>query len=302
MSSRERVYRTETIVLRRFDLGEADRILTLYSRDRGKLKAVAKGVRRPGSRKSGHLEPFTQVDVLMAKGRDLDVITQAQAIELFIPLRDNLERLGYAAYSVELLDQFTVDLGENRSLYDLLLATLRRLANRDEPLAVLQYYELRLLDLVGYRPELFHCLDCNAEIQPEDQFFSAKQGGVLCPQCGPKHREAEAVSLAALKVLRHYQRSSYDVAAAPGVSDEVHMEVDRILEDYITHPARRSPPLRSARTTLAVDLHRPVQSCTLKSLSRSPDKCRHRCGFRSNKDRQKILRPGAPWRCAPGRR
>jgi len=160
MPSRERLYRTEAVVLRRGEFGEADRILTAYSPEHGKLRLVAKGVRKARSRKAGHLEPFTRVELQIARGHDLDVITQATALDLHTGLHRDLERFGYAAYVVELMDRFTVQEGDARGLYRLLVDTLERLNEPSQPAAVVDYYQLRLLDLLGYRPELFRCLGC----------------------------------------------------------------------------------------------------------------------------------------------
>ncbi|MGD8605174.1 MAG: DNA repair protein RecO, partial [Anaerolineales bacterium] len=113
MSGRERVYRTEAVVLRRFNLGEADRLLTLYTLRYGKVKAIAKGVRRPKSRKAGHLEPFTHVQLMLARGRELDIITQAEAMDSYPQLREDLVRIGQASYVIELADAFTVERDEN---------------------------------------------------------------------------------------------------------------------------------------------------------------------------------------------
>lgn len=239
MTSRERVYRTEAVVLRRMDLGEADRLLTLFSPDEGKIRAIAKGVRRPGSRKSGHLEPFLRTRLLLARGRELDIITQAEAINLYPKLRADLELLGVAAYVIELFDRFTVQEGGNRALYELLLGALTQLETGADPRPLTRYFELRLLDLVGYRPELFHCVVCGNEIQPQDQHFSFAQGGVLCPPCGQGHREARRISLAALKVLRHYQRSTYEAAVKPKVRAAVQDEVEELMEAYLTYLLER---------------------------------------------------------------
>jgi DNA repair protein RecO (recombination protein O) len=233
MSPRERVYRTEAVVLRRQNLGEADRLLTVYTPDRGKLRVVAKGVRRPRSRKAGHLEPFTRVQLLLASGRELDIITQAEATETYKGLRNDLLRLGQAAYIVELLDRFTVDREENRGLYRLMVNTLERLDAGAQSDAVLRFYELRLLELVGYRPELFRCVSCGAEILPQDQFFSAAEGGVLCPTCGPDRHNAHHISLAALKVLRHYQRNTFAFASSVNVRSQTHTELEQVMEAYL---------------------------------------------------------------------
>jgi len=126
MPSRERSFRVEAIVLRHNDWGEADRLLSLYSQSMGKIRAIGKGVRKLQSRKAGHLEPFTRVQLLLAHGRDMYIITQAETLDAYQPLRESLERLGYAAYIVELLDQFTFEERENQTLYRLLADTLSR--------------------------------------------------------------------------------------------------------------------------------------------------------------------------------
>jgi DNA repair protein RecO (recombination protein O) len=234
MTSRPRVYRSEAVVLRRMDLGEADRLLTLFTPAEGKVRAIAKGVRRPGSRKSGHLEPFTRTNVMLARGRELDIITQAEAIDWFPHLRADLERLGTASYVVELFDRFTVQEGPSKSWYELLVAALSQLDAGEELDSLTRYYELRLLDLAGYRPELFHCVGCRCEIEPRPQFFSYADGGVLCPRCGERSHAAVRISLPELKVLRHYQRSSFAVATAPEVRASVHAELEGLMQGYLT--------------------------------------------------------------------
>ncbi len=239
MRSRQRVYSTEGLVLRRHDFGEADRLVTLFTPRFGKIRAVAKGVRRPTSRKAGHLEPLTRVKLQLAKGKNLDIITQAEASELYAGLRQDLASIGHANYVAELLDRFTMEREENQSIYQLALATLDRLSGGDPPTVVVRYYQLRLLDMVGFRPELFQCLGCREEIAPEDQYFSIEQGGVLCPRCGRAERKARSISLAGLKVLRHYQRSPYEVAAQAGIRPEVEREVEALMEAYFTYLLER---------------------------------------------------------------
>ncbi len=239
MLSRERVYRTEAVVLRRQDLGEADRLLTAYSLDRGKLRLIAKGVRRPRSRKAGHLEPFTRVKLLLARGRELDIITQAEAIDTYPRIREDLILFGQASYTVELLDRFTVEREENRTIYGLLVNTLERLTSEEDPSATILFYELRLLDHVGYRPELFHCVGCGEEIRPEDQYFSAAEGGTLCPLCGPGRGDARSISLTELKVLRHYIRNPVQVATSAQISSNIYERVNQQMEGYISYLLER---------------------------------------------------------------
>ncbi|MCS6911433.1 MAG: DNA repair protein RecO, partial [Anaerolineales bacterium] len=142
MPIRERTYRTEAIVLRRKDIGEADRILTLLTPERGKVRVVAKGIRKPRSRKAGHLELFTRTHLLIAAGRDLDIVTQAQLADAHQPIREDLVRGAYAAYAVELMDRFTPEQQESPELYNLLAAMLAWLCTEVDVAVAARYYEL----------------------------------------------------------------------------------------------------------------------------------------------------------------
>ena len=229
----------EAVVLRHSDWGEADRLLWLFTRQQGKVRAVAKGVRKPRSRKAGHLEPLTHVSLQLARGQDLLIVTQADTLEAFIPLREDLKLWEYACHVIELLDRFTYEEGENDALYRLLVDTLERLANQPDPDLVMHYYEVRLLDLLGFRPQLFHCAQCGKEIKAEDQYFSAEQGGVLCPSCGRESKGTRPVTMAALKFLRHFQRSSYPEARRARIPTNVMREIEGLMEYYLTYLLER---------------------------------------------------------------
>lgn len=226
--------RVEAVVLRHQDWGEADRLLWLFTREAGKLRVVAKGVRKMRSRKAGHLEPFTRVSLQLADSRDLPIVTQAEAQDAFANLRSSLAGIGYASYIVELLDRFTYEEGENIPLFDLLNQTLQRINQEPEAAFAIRYYELRLLDLVGFRPQLFHCVNCQEEILPQDQYFSAQAGGVLCPACGKQAAEVRSVTQAALRVLRHCQRSNYAEAQRLTISSLVDTELEQLMQYYFT--------------------------------------------------------------------
>lgn len=231
-------------MLRHSDWSEADRLLTLFTLELGKVRALAKGARKPRSRKAGHLEPFTRASLLLARGRDILLVTQADTLAAYSALREDLLRTTYAAYVVELLDRFTYEEGENRALYRLLADTLGRLDENAPAELAARYYEMRLLDLVGFRPQLFRCAGCGAEIQAEDQYFSAQAGGVLCPKCGraPGSEMAAAarpVSMAALKYLRHFQRSSFVEAARAQPSTLAYREIEGLMQYYLTYLLER---------------------------------------------------------------
>lgn len=234
-----RSQRVEAIVLRHADWGEADRLLWLFTRELGKLRVVAKGVRKPRSRKAGHLEPFTRASLQLAWGREMHIVTQAEAINPNMVLRDDLVRMGYAAYVVELLDRFTYEEGESQALYRLLAETLDRLNEESDPAFAVRYYEVRLLEQVGFRPQLQQCVKCEKKIVAEDQYFSAALGGVLCPKCGANYPGARPITLPALKALRHFQRSSYTEAKRLHISGAVDHELENLMGHFLTYLLER---------------------------------------------------------------
>lgn len=244
MPSSEHLYRTEGIILRRHDLGETDRILTIYTRDYGKVKAVAKGVRKPSSRKAGHVELFMRADLLLSKGRTLDVVNQVEMVDGFLAVREDLMRASYAAHFVELLDAFTEEGDENRMMYKLLCDGFAWLSSTPDLQRTARYYELRLLDLAGYRPQLYRCANCDRKIEARDQYYSVFDGGVLCQTCGPDRPRSRPISLRALKVLRYMQREPFEVVEQVALGDAAHIECERILYDILTYHLERR--LRSA--------------------------------------------------------
>lgn len=240
MAKQERTLRVEAVVLRHADWGEADRILGIYTREAGKLRAIVKGARKLQSRKAGHLEPFTRVQLMLARGRDLWIVTQAETVEAYLPLREDLQRIAQASYVVELLDRFTYEEGANHLMYSLLVDTLGRLAITDDLTLTVRYYELHLLDLLGFRPELVSCVRCGSLIQAQDQFFSVLLGGILCPSCGPFELSARPISMPSLKFLRHIQRSTYAAAVKAQIPPPIRSEMETVLQSFITFHLERN--------------------------------------------------------------
>ena len=235
-----RSFTLSAIVLRHRDWGEADRILSLYTKQRGKIRAIAKGARKARSRKAGHLEPFTHISVQLARAKGPYIITQVETLDAYLPLRENLKLTGNASYLLELLDRFTYDEEEiNPSIFNLLANSLSNLARGDDIWSVIRYYEIRLLDYLGFRPRLFHCAGCGREIKAEMQYFSPAQGGVLCPQCGASQITARPVSVNEIKYLRHFQRSSYEDAARANPNPAIRADVERLMHFYLTYILER---------------------------------------------------------------
>jgi DNA repair protein RecO (recombination protein O) len=228
-----RLYKTEAIILRQRKLGEADRILTLFTPSYGKLEAKAKGVRKTTSRMAGHLQPLNRCMVQLARGRTMEVVAGCETLESFQPLRDDLDRLSRALYAAELADRFLPERVENLPTYRLLVDTLRRLQGETDADLALRYYEMGLLERSGFRPELGRCLGCQQPLQPVQNFFSPVAGGTYCAPCGAGAAGSRALSVNGLKVLRLLQRASYKEVGGLNLPPALSQEVERHLRSYI---------------------------------------------------------------------
>ena len=187
------VYKAEAIVLRRTNLGEADRIVTLFCRDQGKVAAVAKGARTPKSRLSGRLELFSHVRLLLAVGRSLDVVSQVDVVHAHSPLRADLERLGFAAFAIELTDRATADREPAPEIFESLCGALEHMQEADPQLVAL-WFVARLLVHTGYAPVTDRCQVCGRVVRGGSA-FSYVLGGTLCE--ADRHRDPDAIVVSA---------------------------------------------------------------------------------------------------------
>ncbi|MSQ41938.1 MAG: DNA repair protein RecO [Dehalococcoidia bacterium] len=234
-----RVIKTEALVLRHRRLGDADRIVTFLTPGRGKRDAVAKGVLRPRSKLAGHLEPATRVEVVLAHGRTLDIVTQAQTLDAFGGLHEDLDRLSTAMYLAEMADRFTIEQEDTGDLYALLHAALLRITRGDGLHLVTRSFELALLDAAGFRPEWRHCIGCGAAVSAEAIAWSALGGGLVCPACRPAHPDAAALDAATLKVLRAIQDGPYEQAARIRLTPPLAAALERVMHRLVESVAER---------------------------------------------------------------
>ena len=190
------------IVLRRRDLGESDRIVTLLTQERGKLEAVAKGSRKPGSKSSGASEPFTISHIHMAEGRSLGIVTQWLVLEAYADLRAELGLLARASYLCELTDRLVGDGEPCAEVYDLLRGALSLLNLRQGHAdSVVHAYELRLLAERGYAPALGACVRCGRAWDGMPAHFSPLMGGLICRRCHSANDDAVAVYPSTVQTL-----------------------------------------------------------------------------------------------------
>ncbi len=240
-----RVYKTTGIVLRQRRLGEADKIVTILTANLGKLDAVAKGVRRPRSKLAGHVEPLTYTSFMLARGRELDIVTQAQTVEVFPSLREDLERTGRALYAAELVERFTPERQESYPVFRLFLETLRRLSTEERLDMTVRFFEMRLLSHLGYQPQMEECVLCGASLKPVTNGWSAEAGGVLCPTCAAKAPMSRPLSVNALKVMRLLQKGSFAEVMRIRTAPDLEAELERHLREYVLYVLERD--VRSAR-------------------------------------------------------
>ena len=202
-----RMYRAEALTLKSSPFGEADLLVTLFSREAGKLRVIAKGARRPTGKLVGHLEPLTLTRLSLSQGRNLDVVNQAETVENFTPLKANLTAVTKGLYVAELVDGFGSEASPNEPLLDLALDNLAAIGRAPDDDLPLLHFQLHLLSVSGLMPELQCCVECRRLLEPGRHRYSADGGGVFCPDCTPAQAGLRPLSLRALKVLRLLARS-----------------------------------------------------------------------------------------------
>src|ERR687889_1380555 len=228
-----RRYSTEAIVLSRFDYGEADRILTLITPAGGKIKAIAKGIRRPKSRIGGSLEPFAELRLALAHGRTFDVVTQVEVLHPWLRMRDDLVSFGTASYVAELANGTLEERHASERVYLLLKRAYEILDAGMAPGRVARWFEMHLADELGVRPDVDRCVECDRVLDATGRFrWVPPLGGVLCDRCpGPPH-DRTGLSLDALKLLKAYQRQDAEALSGLRLTVVAEREVESALRDF----------------------------------------------------------------------
>ena len=246
--AKNRLYTTDAAVLKQIPIGEADRVLTLFTAAQGKIRVVARGVRRPKSRIAGHLEPLTYCRLMIARGRTMDTVSDADTLANYPKLRSSLEGIALGTVCVELVNAFTPDEEPNPLLLNLLTDCFGWIDKGERSLA-LHYFEFELLRQVGFMPELQNCVSCSKAIQPNDHGFSHRFGGTICNACSrPELRSSSSaqnpgptfpLSLNTLKILRFFQSHTFREISSLKMNKSLSQEINRLLQDYITYLLER---------------------------------------------------------------
>lgn len=238
-SSRDRIYRTEAIVLSRFDMGETDRVFTLLTNDRGKIRAIAKGARRPTSKLAPSLDYFNRCRIMLSRGRDLDVITSVEVIERRESFGERVTVFSHACHLAEITGRLVPEGQDVPEVYRLLSSALTELERQREPWVLVRWYEMALLAIAGYRLELYRCGACGNELQATPNMLGIQSGGMLCPDCWPNEPNGRVMSVNAQKILRSLDRNGMDEVRRITVEPALAAEIEGALAQYMRSVAER---------------------------------------------------------------
>jgi DNA repair protein RecO (recombination protein O) len=245
-------YQADAIVLRRLDYGDTDRILTLLTREHGKLAVIAKGARKPKAKRSSSLDLFARSHMLLARGRNLDVVAQVEYQGDVRHIAGNLERTAYACLVSEVVDKVLEDRHPVDEMFVLVVETLDRLNAVDRsPRADGAWFLMRILDQLGYRPQLQDCPSCGQPLPEAAAWFSPLLGGVLCRACSAKEQSGSPLSINGLKILRLMaaeQSELYDrVRLTTGLLDEIESVLEAQLEYHLDRQLKSLEFIREIR-------------------------------------------------------
>lgn len=245
----DRLYTVTAMVLRSHEYGEGHRLISLFTREEGKIIAVAKGIQKPKAKLAASLQHFTLGEMHLAKGRRFDVITQVRVINPFYGLRANLSAIAYASYFAELFDESLAERQQQPALFDLLIDALPRLCTGEAPDLLARYVEINLIAMSGYLPQLTHCAQCARALFTTDDAglsvwptwlgFSAGQGGALCPQCLTATPGARRIAAGTVQVALLLLTKGVDVLGELSLSDRLRREIETTFREYLEYRLER---------------------------------------------------------------
>lgn len=234
-------YKTKGIIIKRSDLGEADKIITAFSDSDGKIKGKAKGIRFVLAKNAGHLELFNYSDLMMVKSQgEIEKIATASTIESFQNIRKDLKKTALAYYFCELVDTLTVLKEKNKKIFELLLGSLRFLDKNGKKELFSDYFKLNLLSFLGYKPELSFCVHCRKKLEPIDNYFSSPFGGLLCPNCFFKYaKKGVKISKNGVKILRALLSYDLEIINRLKIDLKPEKEVKEVTDNFVRYIAEK---------------------------------------------------------------
>jgi len=224
--------KTFGIVIKRMNFGEADRILTILTERFGKVKAIAKGVRKTKSRLAGSLEPFMVLDLQLHEGKTFYIVTGAVIQKEFPDLHKNLQKTSQAFYIGEIADKILQEDQRTHQVFEIFSDGLSEIEKSGSEF-LLRIYELRMIEAAGFKPELYECIHCKEKITPDDNFWDSIEGGLICQTCQQKFHHGKRISDDLIKILRLIDKGEYEVLKRINLKKEIETEAETILNEYI---------------------------------------------------------------------
>lgn len=243
-----RSYNAEGLVLKRANIGEADRLITFLSKYKGKFTAIAKGVRKVSSRKAPNLELFNYVKIHCAVGKTFDVITEAETIKTHKELKDDLNKVGFGFYLVEITNDFLAPEQGGKGVFDTLKKALDLLdqeTNLEKIKLFTAAFEIKFLELLGFKPELYRCVKCGKTLGEAFNFLSPEVGGVVDTGCRANTLFAQPISRNALVALRFLQKEDWSKIQRLTVSESLNSKIEEDLRFYLEYLLEKE--IKSAR-------------------------------------------------------
>ncbi|HGJ67350.1 TPA: DNA repair protein RecO [bacterium] len=230
------IKRSKAIVIGSYPLRESDKIIVFLTRDFGKIRAVAKGVRNIKNKLCGRLELLTFGELIYFErtGKDLHSINSFDIIEPFQMLREDLLKMAYCSYIAELVQHVISEEETDPQIFDLTLSMMSMIAINNEPEIIIRAYELRLLEKMGLKPRLDSCILCSAEIDDLNPKFSVKNGGILCNKCSNSENNIFTISRGSLEVMKKMQESSLEFISRLRLSEQNRQEITKALLSFLT--------------------------------------------------------------------
>lgn len=227
-----KIVKIQGIIIKEVNTGEADKIVTIFSKKVGKIQAVARGARRPHSRLIGGTQLLCYSDFVLIQGKELYEIKSCELIESFYSIREDLKKITYASYIIDLVNEVSEENLSYPKLLQLFLNTLYMLATKDRnPELLMRIFEIRLMSIIGFTPQVIECIECKKV--SEEFYFSASFGGILCESCSVKDRKAIKISPSTLNAIRFIIYSDIKKLFSFDVNSVVLGELEKISEEFL---------------------------------------------------------------------
>jgi len=256
-------YRTLGIILRRRDYRESDGLFSIYTRDRGKIEAIAKGVKKIKSKLGPHLDYFAVIDLMLARGKSFYQLAGATVIKNFSGIKTELRKISLASYCLEIVDILQKEGQKDEAIWRLLkelLEILDRSSSDKDEIFLVRIFSLKLLSHLGYAPELYNCLVCQRKILPKGNIFVPQRGGLVCGECQKKSVgiKGEKISTDAIKVLRLILEKEQKELLKIKMKEEVLGEVISIIDSFVALHLEREPKTKKWLAFFGVDKKKKV--------------------------------------------